>query len=84
MRVYKNSDIIFGNTSGKVIDYITITVTNATQLNNFKTIFAGYTFTADEANLTLTVEIDSAETFTIKNSTTSTIQFKSVEFAYEK
>ena len=83
MRVYKNNKFILVNKNGITVKTITVYLTNATQVTNFEKFLTGYTYTKDEVNFTITVEINSAETITFTN-TGSTTQIKGVEFGYEK
>ena len=83
MRVYKNNKFILVNKNGITVKTITVYLTNATQVGNFEKFLTGYTYTKDEVNFTITVEINSAETITLTN-TGSTTQIKGVEFGYEK
>jgi hypothetical protein len=83
MRFYKGNNFVLVNKNGIVVKTITVYLTNATQVGYFEKFLTGYTYTKDEENFTITVEIDSAETLTFTN-TGSTTQIKGVEFGYEK
>ena len=85
MRLYKGNQLILANKNGLVVKTITVYLTNATQIGNFEKFLTGYTYTKDAENLTITIEVNSAETLTLINpSNGSTTQIKGVEFGYEK
>ena len=83
MRVYKNNAFILANKNGIVVKTITVYLTNATQIGNFEKFLTGYTYTKDEVNFSVTIEINSGENITFNNPG-STTQIKGVEFGYEK
>ena len=83
MRVYKGNNFVLENKTGRVVKTITVYLTNATQVDNFKKFLTGYTYTVDSENFAVTIEVDSFETITLTN-TGSTTQIKGVEFGYEK
>ncbi|MBR2971801.1 MAG: hypothetical protein IKC61_02600 [Clostridia bacterium] len=82
MRVYKGNEFILVSKNGLTVKTITVYLTNATQVGNFEKFLTGYTYTKNEENFSITVEINSAETLTFAN-TASTTQIKGVEFGYE-
>lgn len=86
MRVYKGNNIVLSNKNGLVVKTVTVYLTNATQIGYFEKFLTGYTYTKDEVNFTITIEINSSEpiTFTNPSSNGSTTQIKGFEFGYEK
>lgn len=83
MRFYKGNQLVLTNKNGLTVKTITVYLTNATQVGNFEKFLTGYTYTKDEENFTVTVEINSTETITLTNPA-STTQIKGIEFGYEK
>ena len=85
MRVYKGNNIVLSSKNGLVVKTVTVYLTNATQVGNFEKFLTGYTYTKDEVNFTITIEINSSEPITFTNpSNGSTTQIKGFEFGYEK
>ena len=83
MRLYKNNQLVLTNKNGLTVKTIIVYLTNATQVSNFEKMLTGYTYTKNETDFTITIEIDSFETLTLINSG-STTQIKGVEFGYER
>jgi hypothetical protein len=52
-------------------------------MTNFEKLLTGFTYTMDADKFTITIEHNSAEDLLIKNSGTSTIQFKAFDIVYE-
>ena len=68
---------------GKVMNTVTITFTAASHMTNFEKLLTSFTYTMDADKFTITIEHNSAEDLLIKNSGTSTIQFKAFDIVYE-
>lgn len=83
MRFYKNNELTLTNKNKIMVSYIEIVVTNTTQLTNFQKILTGYTFEANTETLTIKIELNSSENFVLKNTGSSTLQFKSITMFYE-
>ncbi len=83
MRFYKNNELTLTNKNNIMVSYIEIVVTNTTQLTNFQKILTGYTFEANTETLTIKIELNSSENFVLKNTGSSTLQFKSITMFYE-
>ena len=83
MRFYKQNELVVASLNGKVMNTVTITFTSASHMDNFEKLLTGFTFTKDEDKFTITIEHNSAEDLLIKNSGTSTIQFKAFDIVYE-
>ena len=86
MRLYKGNNLVLTNKNGLKVCTITVYLTNATQIANFEKFLAGYTYTTDAENFTVTITVENFETITFTNpaSNGSTTQIKGVEFGYEK
>ena len=86
MRLYKGNQLVLTNKNGLTVSTITVYLTNATQIGNFEKFLTDYTYTKNEENFSITIEVNSAETiiFTNPASNGSTTQIKGVEFGYEK
>ena len=83
MRFYKQNELVIASLNGKAMNTVTITFTAASHMTNFEKLLTGFTFTKDEGKFTITIEHNSAEDLLIKNSGTSTIQFKAFDIVYE-
>ena len=83
MRFYKQNELVIASLNGKAMNTVTITFTAASHMNNFEKLLTGFTFTKDDDKFTITIEHNSAEDLLIKNSGTSTIQFKAFDIVYE-
>jgi hypothetical protein len=84
MQLKKQNDFTLYNTNGCAIKEITIFTTNATQLTNLKAaIGTQYTYTVDEAALTVTIVVDTTGDFTFTNVGTQTAYISGVEIVYE-
>ena len=81
MRVYNGNKISIINKNGLKIASIKVTLTNATQVTNFEKMLTGYTFTKDEADFTITIELDTIESIVFNP--VSTTQIKAIEVYYE-
>jgi hypothetical protein len=83
MRFYKQNDLVIASLNGKAMNTVTITFTAASHMTNFEKLLTGFTYTMDADKFTITIEHNSAEDLLIKNSGTSTIQFKAFDIVYE-
>ena len=78
-----NTLTVYNNTGAHIVS-ITIYTTNDTQLNNLKgAIGTQYTYTVDEAGLSVTIDLDTTENFVLENKGTQTAYVSGVEIAYE-
>ena len=83
MRFYKQNELVIASLNGKAMNTVTITFTAASHMTNFEKLLTGFTYTMDADKFTITIEHNSAEDLLIKNSGTSTIQFKAFDIVYE-
>ena len=83
MQLKKQNDFTIYNTNGAKINTVTIYTTNSTQLNNLKAAAAGLTFTVNEADLSITIDVNAEGDFTFQNAGTQTVYVSGVQIAYE-
>ena len=83
MQLKKLNTITVDSKNGVEIKTITFFVTSESHLNNLKTAFAEFNFTANVEKLSLTVEWNSAEDFVGTNKATSTVYISGVEVLYK-
>ena len=86
MQLKKQNTLTIVNKDDVTVKYIVISVTNATYLGHLKTALtnSGYEFTADEANFTATIQLNSTEDFVLENKASSTIYVNGVSIVYAK
>jgi hypothetical protein len=85
MQLKKQNNFKLYNKNGATISYVSIRVTNATQLENLKkAIGTQYEFTADADALTLTIQLNITGDFEFSNVGTSTVYISGIEVAYVK
>ena len=85
MQLKKLNTLTVSSKNGMTIHSITISATNATQLNNLKSaIGTAYTYTENTDDLSVTINWDSAEDFVLVNNGTNTVYINNVKIAYEK
>ena len=85
MQLKKLNTLTVDNKNGAKIHSITISTTNPTQLTNLKNaIGTQYECTVDEAELTVTIILDSTEDFVMTNVGTTTAYVSGVTVVYEK
>ena len=86
MQLKKQNLLTVVNTADVTVKYVVISVTNATYLGHLKTALtnSGYEFTADEANFTATIQLNSTEDFVLENKASSTIYVNGVTIVYAK
>ena len=85
MQLKKLNTLTVDNKNGAKIHSITISTTNPTQLTNLKNaIGTQYECTVDEAELTVTIVLDSTEDFVMTNVGTTTAYVSGVTVVYEK
>ena len=85
MQLKKQNTLTVVNKNDENIQYIVISVTTSSYLTTLKTaIGEQYAFTADEANLTVTIELNSAEEFVLINQASNTVYINEVSIVYAK
>ena len=83
MQLKKLNTLTVSSKNGATMKTITIGVTSATYLTNIQAaIGTQHAYTVDEANLTVTIVWNSAETFTFSNQGSNTVYINSVEVVY--
>ena len=84
MQLKKQNTLTVVNKGDKLIDSITIGVTNTSYLTYIESMLSSYEYTKDETALTITIKCSSADDIVLTNNTTSTIYVNSVAITYEK
>ena len=83
MQLKKLNTLTVSSKNGATMKTITIGVTSTTYLTNIQAaIGTQHAYTVDEANLTVTIVWNSAETFTFSNQGSNTVYINSVEVVY--
>jgi len=84
MQLKKQNTLTVYNTTGAKIETVTIYTTNATQLGNLEKALANQnlTFTKNDADLCITIEVGASGDFTITNNGTTTAYVSGVEVVY--
>ena len=83
MQLKKQNVLTVYNTNGATMKQITVYTTNATQLTNLKNaIGTQYTYTVNDADLSVTIVLDSTDNFTFTNVSTTTAYVSGVEIVY--
>ena len=85
MQLKKQNTLTVESKNGLKMQSVTISVTSANYLTQLQNAIASqYEYTTDADALTITIVLDSAETFTLENQGTSTVYINGVEVVYAK